>query len=164
MIGAAEVIKQRYSMPDVLTRLGLEPDRRGYICCPFHAEKTASCKIYPNSFYCFGCGEGGDVITFVRKFLNKDFNEAVAYLGGTDISFSERRLIEQRKRRIQNETKRRRQIKDNYMNLLCRYAELDAARIKYRPKKPEEPLHPEFVKAIHNIDRVAYELDCAAME
>ena len=42
--------------------------RRGrhYVCnCPFHSEKSPSCTIFPEtqSFYCFGCGAGGDVIT-----------------------------------------------------------------------------------------------------
>ena len=37
--------------------------------CPFHSEKTPSLTVYPEnqSFYCFGCGVGGDVITFIRK-------------------------------------------------------------------------------------------------
>ena len=37
--------------------------------CPFHGEKTPSFTVYPenNSFYCFGCGAGGDVITFIKK-------------------------------------------------------------------------------------------------
>ena len=47
--------------------------------CPFHNEKTPSFTVYPesNSFYCFGCGAGGDVITFVRRMENLDYIEAV---------------------------------------------------------------------------------------
>lgn len=50
--------------------------------CPFHSEKTPSCVIYPdsNSFYCFGCGAGGDVITFTMKIENLDYIEAVKLL------------------------------------------------------------------------------------
>ena len=50
--------------------------------CPFHSEKTASCTIYPDtqSFYCFGCGAGGDVITFIMKIENLDYLEAVKML------------------------------------------------------------------------------------
>ena len=50
--------------------------------CPFHHEKTASFNVYPEngSFYCFGCGVGGDVITFVRKIENLDYMEAVRFL------------------------------------------------------------------------------------
>ncbi len=50
--------------------------------CPFHSEKTPSFNIYPEngSFYCFGCGAGGDVITFIRKIENLDYIDAVKLL------------------------------------------------------------------------------------
>ncbi len=50
--------------------------------CPFHGEKTPSFNIYTetNSFYCFGCGAGGDVITFVMRIENLDYIEAVRLL------------------------------------------------------------------------------------
>lgn len=52
--------------------------------CPFHNEKTPSFVVYPEnqSFYCFGCGVGGDAITFVRKINNLDYVEAVKALAG----------------------------------------------------------------------------------
>lgn len=59
--------------------------RRGrhYVCnCPFHSEKSPSCTIFPDtqSFYCFGCGAGGDVITWVRRMENLEFADAVKQL------------------------------------------------------------------------------------
>ena len=50
--------------------------------CPFHNEKTPSFTVYPDSqsFYCFGCGAGGDAITFVRRIENLDYIEAVKAL------------------------------------------------------------------------------------
>ncbi len=50
--------------------------------CPFHSEKTPSFTVYPGSqsFYCFGCGAGGDVITFTMKYHNLDYTGAVEYL------------------------------------------------------------------------------------
>ena len=47
--------------------------------CPFHNEKTPSFTVYPEtqSYYCFGCGNGGDVITFIRNIENLDYMEAV---------------------------------------------------------------------------------------
>ena len=56
---------------------------RTYVCCcPFHSEKTPSCTIYPDnqSFYCFGCGAGGTVFTFVQKTENVSFMDAVRIL------------------------------------------------------------------------------------
>lgn len=50
--------------------------------CPFHNEKTPSFTVYPEtaSYYCFGCGAGGDVINFVRNIENLDYIEAVKFL------------------------------------------------------------------------------------
>lgn len=50
--------------------------------CPFHGEKTPSFNVYTEngSFYCFGCGTGGDVITFIMKIENLDYVEAVRFL------------------------------------------------------------------------------------
>ncbi len=51
-------------------------------CCPFHSEKTPSFVVFEEteSFYCFGCGIGGDVITFIEKIENLDYVSAVQFL------------------------------------------------------------------------------------
>lgn len=71
--------------------------------CPFHNEKTPSFTVYPDtqSFYCFGCGAGGDAITFLKKIENLDYLDAVKTLAqraglqmpqeGFDDSLSKRR-------------------------------------------------------------------------
>lgn len=50
--------------------------------CPFHNEKTPSFTVYPAtaSYYCFGCQNGGDVVTFIRQIENLDYVEAVKML------------------------------------------------------------------------------------
>lgn len=50
--------------------------------CPFHSEKTPSFTVYPDtqSFYCFGCTAGGEIITFTMRIENLDFAEAVRSL------------------------------------------------------------------------------------
>jgi len=57
----------------------VEINKGGFTNCPFHNEKAPSLKIYPltNSFYCFGCQAGGDVIDFVMKLYQLDFISAV---------------------------------------------------------------------------------------
>lgn len=79
----AEEIKKMHSMRDILSRYGMQPNRSGFICCPFHREKTASMKIYPDSYYCFGCGAHGDIFDFVSAMDNLSFREAYLDLGGT---------------------------------------------------------------------------------
>lgn len=74
--------------------------------CPFHNEKTPSFFVYPetSSYYCFGCGAGGDVITFVRSIENLDYIDSVKFLadragmsvpesGGSDISAALKKRI-----------------------------------------------------------------------
>jgi DNA primase len=79
-----EEIKTRNNIEDVissyvrLTRSG--QNVKGL--CPFHSEKTPSFTVHPSDgfFYCFGCGAGGDVITFVMKAENLAYPEAVEFL------------------------------------------------------------------------------------
>mgnify|MGYP002227650576 CR=1 FL=1 len=51
-------------------------------CCPFHGEKTPSFHIIPATqvWHCFGCGEGGDVFTYIMKRENLSFPESIRYL------------------------------------------------------------------------------------
>ena len=98
-----ETIEQVIMRTDIETLIG------GYVSlkragsnlrglCPFHSEKTPSFTVYPadNSFYCFGCGSGGDAITFIRKRENLDYPDAVEFLAqraGITIIKDERSLI-----------------------------------------------------------------------
>ena len=70
-------------MRDITGRYGFHPNHSGFIPCPFHKEKTASMKIYPDSYYCFGCGEHGDIFSFIMDMENQTFREVFLSLGGT---------------------------------------------------------------------------------
>ena len=63
-----------------------------WCCCPFHNEKTPSCKINDDlgSFYCFGCGAKGDIFTIYQDLFNYTFLDAVKELSeraGVKINF-----------------------------------------------------------------------------
>lgn len=77
-------IKYRCDIYDVISSyVNLKRAGSNYTgLCPFHSEKTPSFTVFPStsSFYCFGCGAGGDVITFVMKAENLDYAEAVETL------------------------------------------------------------------------------------
>lgn len=86
------MIPQTY-IQELMARINIEELIAGYTqlkrtgrtykgLCPFHSEKTPSFVVYPEnqSFYCFGCGAGGDAITFVRKIDNLDYIESVKLL------------------------------------------------------------------------------------
>ncbi len=83
----------RETIDEILLRSDIESLIGGYISlkragnnlkglCPFHNEKTPSFTVYPadNSFYCFGCGVGGNAITFIRQIEHLDYPDAVEFL------------------------------------------------------------------------------------
>lgn len=77
-------LKQRNNIVSVIGKY-IHLERKGgkhWACCPFHNEKTPSFTVSEDEgfFYCFGCKESGDVISFVQKYESCDFPEAVAIL------------------------------------------------------------------------------------
>ena len=71
-----------------------------WCCCPFHKEKTPSCKINDNlgSFYCFGCGAKGDIFTLYTDLYNYNFQDAVKELAqkaGINIEFKDYKKTKQ---------------------------------------------------------------------
>ncbi len=77
-------LRQRLSLVDVISRrVPLTKKGQNYWgCCPFHNEKTPSFSVSEEKgfYHCFGCGEHGDIISFVMKSENLDFIEAIKEL------------------------------------------------------------------------------------
>lgn len=111
----ADEVKQSHSMRSVVESYGLTPNRAGFIACPFHKERTPSCKIYKDSFYCFGCGAHGDIFTFVEKMDGCDFKTAFKTLGGNFEKASDNMMYRAAKQKAAKKTKenrRKRVIRD----------------------------------------------------
>ncbi|MBQ8323685.1 MAG: DNA primase [Clostridia bacterium] len=79
-----EEVKRRNHITDVISRfVPLKRAGSNMVgCCPFHSEKTPSFTVFSGteSYYCFGCGAGGDVITFVMQSEGLEYREAVEQL------------------------------------------------------------------------------------
>ncbi|MBC2575760.1 DNA primase [Peptostreptococcus canis] len=79
-----EEIKSRNDIADVISNyIQLKPSGSNYKgLCPFHGEKTPSFHVNTSKqiFKCFGCGEGGDVVSFIMKIENLDFMDSVKFL------------------------------------------------------------------------------------
>jgi DNA primase len=99
-----EEVRQRNDIVDVISGyIGLQKKGANYwCCCPFHGEKTPSFSVNGarQIYKCFGCGEGGNVLTFVMKYENCSFTEAMQIL-------ADRAGIELPKAQYSEETKRR---------------------------------------------------------
>ena len=79
-----EEVRSRNNIVDVIsTYVNLKRSGSNLFgLCPFHSEKSPSFSVSPSKqiFYCFGCGAGGNVISFVMQYENYSFQEAVKYL------------------------------------------------------------------------------------
>ncbi len=84
MAGTIEEIKAKADIVSIISeRLSVKKAGKHFkALCPFHGEKTPSFMISPELqiYKCFGCGESGDVISFLEKYEGMDFNEAITYL------------------------------------------------------------------------------------
>ena len=82
-----EYIEELTRRTDIVDVVGnyVQLKRKGRLyggLCPFHSEKTPSFYVYPDtqSFYCFGCGAGGDAVSFTKRINSIDYIEAVKLL------------------------------------------------------------------------------------
>lgn len=169
-----EKIASALTMHDVAVRYGFSPDRKGFISCPFHNEKTASLKLYPEGkgWYCFGCGEGGDVIDFVKKLYGLNFSQAVARLDydfslGLCVSVTARDRAKMREDKIlrstaQDEAQRAyEEAEDAYLLLLSKWEILRKLKSLYAPKSQDEIPCERFVMILKHFDEIEYRLDVA---
>ena len=162
-IDAVQVIKSHLTMREVLERYGYSVNRKGFICCPFHNEKTPSMRIYEKDFHCFGCQEHGDIITFVQKLFGLTFQETLKRI---DADFSlniygnhsfeelrrshyEQQAIEAKRRREKAEAQK---IEDDYWKAFDEWKRLDDNRRIYKPQNPSEPMHPLFLESLAKLD------------
>ena len=79
-----EEVRARNDIVDVISQyVTLKKKGANYFgLCPFHNEKSPSFSVSPGKqmYYCFGCGAGGNVITFIMEYENYSFGEALKYL------------------------------------------------------------------------------------
>ena len=149
----SERIKAALDIDRVVSFYGYEPNRQGFVSCPFHNEKTASCKIYPqsNSFYCFGCGAGGDVIDFVRLLYGLDFRQACVRL---ESDFGLVGVTDSASPELSERAKKRNAEKSEYKALKERFVRCSQIIRGCKPKAQGEPLSPEFAEAIKEMPHI----------
>lgn len=167
-----QTIKDRLTMQEVLEYYGYEPNKKGFVCCPFHSEKTPSMKIFEKDYHCFGCQEHGDVITFIQKLFGLSFQETLKKVDidfGLNLygehTFDEIRRSHYKQKQIQAERERKKrekeQAENEYWAVFDEWKRLDDNSRIYAPKTPDEEWHPLFVEALQKLAYQEYLLACA---
>ena len=137
--------------------------RKDTALCPFHAEKTASMKLYHDHFYCFGCGEHGDVIKLTSKLLGLSPIDSARRLAAdfNVLIHDEYNPKEQtRNKASPQKIVTYKEQENRAYRLLADYCKyLEDCRIRYAPHTPEERPHPLFVTALSELEMFRYYRD-----
>ena len=170
-IDATIKIKEIINMFDVCDKYGYNFNKKGFMNCPFHNEKTPSMRIYEKDFHCFGCQTHGDVITFVQKLFDLSFPDALRKIDADfclniygDHTFEELRRSHYKQMAIKAERERKRREKEQtdkeYWAAFDEWKRLDDNRRIYKPKSPDEELHPLFIESLQKLEHQIFILEC----
>ena len=147
---------------EAAARYGVEVNRYGKALCPFHNDCHPSLFVDDDHYYCYACGEHGDVIDFTAKLFGLKLFEAAQKLahdfGITQDKPPDKALQEKLNRK--NEAQRLRENEKLCFSALLEYLKLlQEWKRLYAPRTPEDKHDDRFVDACHNLDYVEYLVD-----
>ena len=155
-----ETIKAAISVKQAAKHYGLNVNRNGMACCPFHNDRHPSLKLNEDYFFCFGCGAKGDVIDLVARLFDLSSYEAAQKLAadfGLDPKPPTAAAMVKPKRPYI------RQFREDEMlcfRVLMDYLHLlEDWKVRYAPKTPDDDLDDRFVEACQMIDYIEYLAD-----
>lgn len=156
-----ETIKAAISVKQAAKHYGLNVNRNGMACCPFHNDRHPSLKLNEDYFFCFGCGAKGDVIDFVAKLFDLTSVQAaqkLAYDFGIDPDKPPTAAALQKPkyplaRVFQKEELHCQRVLCDYLHLLERW------KVQYVPKTQEDTIDDRFVEACQMHDYIEYLTD-----
>ena len=178
-MGYSEDIKSLVTMPEVARMYGLQVNRDGFACCPFHREKTPSFKIYKGDggYHCFGCGKTGDVIDFVQEYFNIGFREAIAKINDDfhlGLKIGEKRTQRQkiedakkayeRRKIMEAEQKAAEAAKSAYWKAFDRWLTISTIVEKMRPEIDDFPGDGFWAAAVMMLPAAEWELEQREIE
>ena len=156
-----EAVKQSITVREAAQMYGIEVNRSGMACCPFHDDKNPSMKLNEEYFYCFGCGATGDVIDFTARLYNLSPKEAAEKLAQDfGLAYDSQAPPRRRYFRQKTEAQKFKEDRDHAFRVLADYFHLLRKwETDYSPKTPEENPDPRFMEAIQKKDYMGYLLD-----
>ena len=151
MANIFEAVKEAVPVPLAAERYGLQANRAGMVCCPFHDDHTPSLKLNEDYFYCFGCGAGGDVVSLTARLFDLRPYEAASKLAvdfGVDVPATA--PPDDSLNRFRSDLLRCQQILDEYLNLLIRWQN------RYRPRDECAEPDERYVEACQMLEPMDY--------
>ena len=157
-----EIVKYGVSCREAAERYGIEVNHYGMALCPFHNDRHPSLYVADNQYYCFTCGEHGDVIDFVGRLFQLSPYDAARKLAA-DFHLSPDKppsAAALHAKRIRTEAQQLRENERLCFSILSDYAHvLRDWKVRYAPQSPAEAPDERFVEACHKLDEVEYYLD-----
>ena len=156
-----ETVKRSVTVQQAAQMYGIEVNRGGMACGPFHDDKNPSMKLNEEYFYCFGCGATGDVIDFTARLYNLSPKEAAEKLAQDfGLAYDSQAPPRRRYFRQKTEAQKFKEDRDHAFRVLADYFHLLRKwETDYSPKTPEENPDPRFMEAIQKKDYMGYLLD-----
>ena len=155
-------VKYSVSCREAAERYGVEVNHSGMARCPFHNDRHPSLYVADDHYYCFACGEHGDVIDFAAKLFGLPLYEAAQRLAA-DFHLTPDKppsAAALNAKRIRTEAQQLRENERLCFSVLSDYARvLRSWKVQYAPLTQDEPLHERFIEACRNLDQTEYYLD-----
>ena len=146
-------IKDRVDLKDLVRFYGLDVDRGGFACCPFHNEKHPSFKVYEDHYHCFGCGEHGDHIDFVQKLYGLSNIEAAKKIShdlGLGLDNGELATpVRPRFKSPQKDKSFEQWVKEATLTLIEYKKLLDHWSEVYIPRSPIDKVNDRYLESLH---------------
>ena len=164
MENLAQRVKESVRLADVLSLYHLQPDRAGFLHCPFHSgDRSPSLKVYldQNTWHCFGCGKSGTVIDFVMEMERCSFVDALKkldadfHLGLSDSRESYRnyrKRLSERRRRDNEQNERNNAIKTKIAHRRALWLKIKSSEISSHEQAQEA------AELTSQIERLDYEI------
>lgn len=153
-----ETIKAVVTARQAAESFGLAVNRHGMARCPFHNDHNPSLKL-DKRYYCFGCGESGDVIDFTAKFFGISLQSAAIKLA-RDFGIDPRPPT-QLNIPMPDAEQFRETEPPCILSLAQNLQQYRRWKREFAPGSPEEPWDDRFVESCRNLSHTEYLLDCA---
>ena len=145
-------VKTSINTREAAERYGVEVNRHGKALCPFHNDRHPSLFVDDDHYYCYACGEHGDVIDFTSKLYGLSLYDAAKKLA-YDFGITQDKPPDKAVQEKLNKKSEAQRLRENeklcFSALMEYYKLLQAWMVLYAPRTPEDEVDSRFAEACH---------------